>query len=103
MARKIANELDVNPAPDIRIGQGRIAIKFRQLGASSWSETRRVEHAVHVAHVVRSLLADSDRWALRRRAGRAVVVSYEDAMYAAGCDIDARWVCVVPAVRNQLK
>ena len=95
-ATAIAEELGVRPQPDIRIGRGRITVKFRQLGASGWSEDRRIDHAFQVAAVVRELLEAGTRRSLRRRASRAVVVTYEDQTLAHGCDVDARWVCVVP-------
>lgn len=100
-ANAIAEELGANPAPDVRIGRGRITVKFRQLGASSWSEARRIDHAHQVAAVVRGLLEATTKRALRRRATRAVVVTYEDATLANGCDIDARWVCVLPAISDE--
>ena len=96
-AKAIAGELGVDPPPDVRIGRGRITVKFKQLGASGWSETRGIDHAFQVAAVIRELLSATTRRSLRRRASRAVVVTYEDASLAHGCDIDSRWVCVVPA------
>jgi len=102
-AEAIAEELGVQPKPDVRIGRGRITVKFRQLGASGWSEQRRIDHAFQVATVVRELLEIGTQRSLRRRASRAVVVSYEDATLASGCDIDARWVCVVPASADQVR
>ena len=98
---EIAEELGVRPKPEVRIGRGRITVKFRQLGASGWSEQRRIDHAFQVASVVRELLEAGTRRSLRRRASRAVVVTYEDATLASGCDIDARWVCVVPAITDE--
>ena len=100
-ANAIARELGVHPLPVCRIGRGRITIKFRQVGASSWSEAQRIEQAFQAAAVARSLLAADPRRALRRRATRAVVVIYEDATLANGCDIDARWECVVPASADE--
>jgi hypothetical protein len=96
-AKEIAGELGVNPPPDVRIGRGRITVKFKQLGASGWSEARRIDHAFQVAAVIRELLGATTKRSLRRRASRAVVVTYEDATLAHGCDIDSRWICVVPA------
>src|SRR5688500_480518 len=77
-ANAIARELGVHPLPVCRIGRGRITIRFRQAGASSWSEAQRIEQAFQAAAVARSLLAADPRRALRRRATRAVVVIYED-------------------------
>ena len=102
-ADAISRDMGIHPPPLIRIGRGRITIRFRQLGASSWPETRRIEHAFEVAAFARSLLAGDLRRALRRRASRAVVVIYEDATLANGCDIDSRWECVIPASADQFR
>ncbi len=94
--KTIAEELGVEPPPLIRIARGRLTIRFRQLGASRWSETDRMEHAFEIAATVRAILAAHSRWVLRRRASRAVAVIYQDTMIVNGCDIESRWECVVP-------
>lgn len=100
LGEEIAAGLGVRPAPDVRIGRGRTTIRYWQLGASGWTEARRIDHAMETAAVVRSMLASSSRWAVRRRSSRAIVVIYEDALLANGCDIDARWECVVPVAAD---
>ena len=85
------------PAPDCRIGHGRITLTFRRVGATRWPEARQVEHALHVAATARAVLADDARRAVRERAARAIVVVYEDAALVRGCTVTARWECVVPA------
>jgi len=96
IATDIVSALGVEPAPDCRIGQGRITITFRRLGASRWSEREQVEHALHVATVARTVLANDSRQTVRDRVKRAIVVVYEDAALVRGCDVLARWECVVP-------
>ena len=93
----IARALDVQPAPDVRIGQGRVTIIFRRSGASRWPQDEQVDFALRVATIARRVLAEDRRSDVRRRAGRAIVVAYEDATNAAGCAIVARWECVIPA------
>lgn len=97
IATEIASALGIEPAPDCRIGQGRITITFRRLGASHWSEPEQIEHALRVAAVARTVLANDSRRAVRDRVTRAIVVVYEDAALVRGCDVVARWECVVPA------
>src|SRR5687767_11315128 len=63
--KTIAEELGVDPPPLIRIARGRLTIRFRQLGASRWSETDRMEHAFEIAATVRAILAAHSRWVLR--------------------------------------
>jgi hypothetical protein len=93
----IARTLGIQPAPDCRIGGGRVTIVFRRLEAWRWSETERITHALHAATVARSVLASDSRGAVRKRAGRAIVIVYEDASLARGCAVKTRWECVVPA------
>lgn len=84
--------------PECRIGQGRITITFKRLGATRWEEARQVEHALRVASIVRELLTADSRRAARQRAARAIEVVYEDASLVHGCAVVARWECVVPAL-----
>jgi len=97
VATEIASALGFEPAPECRIGHGRVTITFRHLGASRWSESEQIEHALHVAAVVRTVLANDSRRSVRDRVARAVVVVYQDAALVRGCDVSARWECVVPA------
>ncbi|MFL5497745.1 MAG: hypothetical protein ACJ79I_06460 [Gemmatimonadaceae bacterium] len=94
----IAQALGVDPAPDCRIGQGRITITFRSLGASRWPGPKQIEYALQTAAIARAVLARDPRPAVRQRAAnRAVVVVYEDAAVVRGCSVVAQWNCVVPA------
>jgi hypothetical protein len=93
----IARALGVERAPDCQIGQGRITLTFRRLGASRWSENQQIEHAVRAAAAARTVLADEPRRAVRKSATRAIVVVYEDATLVRGCAVRSRWECVVPA------
>jgi hypothetical protein len=97
VATAIARALGAEHAPQCQIGQGRITLTFRRLGASRWSEDRQMEHALQVAAVARRVLADDPRGAVRERGSRAIVVVYEDATVVRGCAVLARWECVVPA------
>ncbi|HVF39783.1 MAG TPA: hypothetical protein VM939_07775 [Gemmatimonadaceae bacterium] len=96
VARAIAEALRVNPPPDFRVGRGRVTLKFRQTGASLWPEEQRIEYALHVANVVRSILSADPRRLVRRQANRAVGVLFIDAALDRGCDVSSRWECVVP-------
>lgn len=97
VADAIGRAIGIGPAPDCRIGQGRLTITFRRLGATRWPETRQLDHALQVASIARRVLAADRRAAVRRRARRAIVIVYEDAALAHGCAVTARWECVVPA------
>jgi hypothetical protein len=93
----IAEALGIEPAPDCRIGLGRLRLTFRSLGASGWTDAKRIEHALRIADVARKVLAADYRRAVRNRTSRAIVVMFEDAMILRGCTVMARWECVVPA------
>jgi len=97
VATAIARALGVEPAPDCRIGQHRITLTFRRLGAWRWSGDQQIEHALRVAAVARTVLADDPRRAVRKRVNRAIVVIYEDTTLIRGCEVVSRWQCVVPA------
>ncbi|HET7186602.1 MAG TPA: hypothetical protein VFI52_00545 [Gemmatimonadaceae bacterium] len=97
IATSIAHALGIEPAPDCRIGHGRITLTFRRIGASRWPEEQQVEHALRAAEVARAVLASDSRRAVRERTTRAIVVVYEDATLVRGCAVVARWECVVPA------
>ena len=96
VAHAIGQALGIAPAPDVRIGQGRITLLFRQLGASRWPQAQQIEHALRVAAVARRVLAADSRRSIRQRATRAIVVVYEDVTLDHGCAVSARWDCVVP-------
>ncbi len=93
----IARALGVEPPPDIRIGQGRVTITFRRSGASRWPQDEQLDFALRAAAIARRVLAEDRRSDVRRRAGRAIVIAYEDAANAGGCAVVARWECVIPA------
>lgn len=97
VAKAIARALGVEPAPDCRIGQHRITLTFRRLGAWRWSGEQQIEHAFRAAAVARAVLADDPRRAVRKRVNRAIVVIYEDTTLIRGCEVVSRWQCVVPA------
>src|SRR6476661_10524268 len=94
MAAAIAQALHIEPAPDCRIGHGRITLTFRRMGASRWPEEQQIEQALRVAQIARDMLASDSRRAVRERATRAIVVVYEDATLVRGCAVVARWECV---------
>jgi hypothetical protein len=93
---KIAAALGVEP-PDCRIGQARVTLTFRRLGASRWPEGRQIDHALRAVEAARTVLASDARRPVRDRAARAIEVVYEDASLVRGCAVVARWECVVPA------
>ena len=94
----IGHALGIDPPPDIRIGQGRITLTFRSLGASRWAESKQIEQALRIAVTARAVLAADTRRAVRRRAlDRAIVVVFEDATLVKGCSVVGQWKCVVPA------
>ena len=98
VAAAIGRALGIDPPPDIRIGQGRITLTFRSLGATRWPETKQIEQALSVAVVARQVLAADSRRAVKKRAlDRAIVVVFEDATLIKGCSVIAQWKCVVPA------
>jgi hypothetical protein len=92
----IGQALGVEPAPYCEIGQRRITLTFRRLGASRWSENQQIEYALRAAATARTVLEEHPRRAVRQRAARAIVVVYEDASLVRGCAVVARWECVVP-------
>ena len=96
LASAIEEALGAERPPECRIGQGRITITFKRLGATRWPETRQIEHALRVASVTHEILAADSRRSVRQRATRAIEVVYEDASLVRGCAVVARWECVVP-------
>ena len=94
----IGKALGIDPAPECRIGQGRITLTFRSIGATRWPETKQIEVALQIAAVARLVLSEDSRRTVRQRANdRAIVVAYEDAVLVRGCSVVAQWNCVVPA------
>ncbi len=99
VARAIAEALNINPPPECKIGRWRIALTFRQMGATRWVEGEKMEYAIHVAEVARSVLASDSRKTVRRRESRAIVILFEDSFLEGGCDVASRWQCIVPRSR----
>ena len=99
-ASAIVHALGVEPEPECRIGQWRITLTFRGLGATRWTEHEQIEFALEKSAIARSLLAADHRRAMRARAARAIEVIYEDATALRGCAVVARWECVVTAAAN---
>ncbi len=97
LAGAIAQALGIEPAPECRIGRGRITITFRRVGASRWPEARQIDQALRVAAIARTVIAADPRRAVRQRATRAIVVVYEDATLVRGCAVTGRWERVIPA------
>lgn len=97
LATAIERALGVTPAPECRVGQGRITITFKRLGATHWPESRQIDYALRVAATAREILANDSRRSVRQRTSRAIEVVYEDASLVKGCAVLAQWDCVVPA------
>jgi hypothetical protein len=96
VAKAIGQALGVDPVPVCQIGQGRITLIFRRIGASRWPEDQQIEYAFRAAATARAVLADDARRIVRDRADRAIVVVYEDVTLVRGCAVVARWECVLP-------
>ncbi|MDB4874340.1 MAG: hypothetical protein JWM41_786 [Gemmatimonadetes bacterium] len=99
-ATAIARGLELDRPPRCRVRNGRFAIEFRGVGAHAWSTELRLQRAREVVAVTRAALRADTRTYMRRRADRAIVVTYEDEHVADGCTIRTRWSCVVPAQRG---
>jgi len=97
LALAISQALGIEPAPDCRIGGGRITVTFRRLGASRWPEEEQIEFALETATIARTVIANDHRRGVSRRAKRAIVVVYEDTTLVRGCEVVGRWEFVVPA------
>ena len=95
-AKELALALGLSNIPVCRIGRGRVTVTFRQQGASRWTEEQKIDYAAQVADAARDVLESSSKRTIRRRAKRAVVVVYEDAMLVHGYDSTARWEIVIP-------
>ncbi len=96
LAVAISQALSIEPAPDCRIGGGRITVTFRRLVATRWPEEEQIEFALEAAAIARTVIANDHRRGVSRRANRAIVVVYEDTTLVRGCEVVARWECVVP-------
>jgi hypothetical protein len=97
LASAIERALGGERPPECRIGQARVTITFKRLGATRWEESRQIEYALRVATIAREIIAEDKRRTVRQRASRAIEVVYEDTTLVRGCAVVARWECVVPA------
>jgi len=97
LALAISQALGIEPAPDCRIGGGRITVTFRRLGGSRWPEEEQIEFALETATIARTVIANDTRRGVSRRANRAIVVVFEDTSLVRSCEVVARWESVVPS------
>jgi hypothetical protein len=97
LATAIERALGAERPPECRIGQGRITITFKRLGATRWDESRQIDYALRAATIAREIIAEDKRRSVRDRVNRAIEVVYEDTTLLRGCAVVARWECVVPA------
>jgi hypothetical protein len=88
-------------APDgrltCRLGAGRVYLELRGAGATRWDPATQLAHALELATALRAELAADAHAPVRVHAGHAIVVRYEDAIVAQGCEVRAHWECVVPS------
>ena len=80
-----------------RFGAGRVYLVLRGAGASRWEPDVQLARALEMATTVRATLAADSRGPVRVHAKHAVVVRFEDATVAGGCEVRAHWECVVPS------
>jgi hypothetical protein len=78
------------------LGVGRVYLSLRGAGATRWGAEVQLARALEMAAVARGVLAADARAPVRVHAQHAIVVRYEDAVVAAGCDVRAQWECIVP-------
>ena len=79
------------------LGAGRVHLVLRGTGATRWGADAQLATALQLAAAARAMLAADARAPVRVHARHAVVVRYEDAAVASGCDVRAHWECVVPS------
>jgi len=88
-------------APDgrltCRLGAGRVYLTLRAAGATRWDAATQLARALEMASAARAILAADDRAPVRAHARHAIVVRYEDATVAEGCEVRAAWECIVTA------
>lgn len=87
-------------APDgrltCRLGVARVYLVLHGAGATRWEPADQLARALEMAAVARAMLAADPRGPVRAHARHAVVVRYEDATVARGCEVRLQWECVVP-------
>jgi hypothetical protein len=79
------------------LGAGRVHLVLRGAAATRWAPEVQLARALEMAAAARAVLAADARAPVQAHARHAVVVRYEDAAVAAGCDVRAQWECVVPS------
>lgn len=80
-----------------RFGAGRVYLELRGAGASRWDAATQLSRALQMAAAVRTTLAADARSPVRVHARHAVVVRFEDAGVADGCEVRSQWECIVPS------
>jgi hypothetical protein len=97
----VLQRIEERLAPDEHItcslGAGRVYLVLRGALATRWDAETQLAHALEMAATARAILAADARERVRVHARHAVVVRYEDATVAAGCDVRAQWECVIPS------
>jgi hypothetical protein len=78
------------------LGAGRVHLVVRGAGATGWAPAAQLAWALEMAAAARAVLAVDSRQPVRVHARHAIVIRYEDDAIVAGCDVRARWECVVP-------
>ena len=96
MLEAIEQQLAADGRLTCSFGTGRVYLDLRGAGATDWEMEAQLARALEMAAAARSLLAADTRAAVRVHARHAIVVRYEDATVAAGCNVRAEWECVVP-------
>src|SRR5690349_23974654 len=87
LATAIERALGAERPPECRIGQARITITFKRIGATRWPESRQMDFALRAAAVARELLAEDARRVIRQRVTRAIEIVYEDTTLLRGCAV----------------
>jgi hypothetical protein len=80
-----------------RFGAGRVYLVLRGAGASRWELDVQLARAMEMTTALRATLGADSRGPVRAHAGHAVVVRFEDATVAGGCEVRAHWECIVPS------
>lgn len=97
VADAIEARLTLGARPACHVGRGRLYVVLRGAGATRWGPEAQISRALEMAAIARGILAEDGRAAVREHARHAVVVRFEDAAAAQGCDVRAQWECVVPS------
>jgi hypothetical protein len=100
VANAIEQQLTLGGRLSCQIGQGRLCITLRKVDATRWAPETQLARALEMAGIARRTLAGDRRAAVRRHARHAVVIRFEDASAAEGCQVHAAWECIIPAPPN---